>query len=237
MTRTGKIARLPRDVRDQLNRRLENGEPGKQVVAWLNGLPEVREVMVVYFDGMPISEQNLSLWKQGGFLEWRRQEESLEWVRQFTEQADDFADEVGPVPIPLSDRLSGLMALTLARLLAQAAAKPLEEESVRREIFVLSRELALLRHADHEAARLKMKLEIHTRQEEDLARHREQWEPMNHFMKSIAMNDAFRDLTAHMPEKFVEEMRIILNLSRPPLRSRKEGDSSPEPKPDPTQSN
>ena len=28
MTRTGKIARLPRKIRDELNRRLQDGEPG-----------------------------------------------------------------------------------------------------------------------------------------------------------------------------------------------------------------
>jgi hypothetical protein len=31
MTRTGKIARLPREVRDQLNRRLRDGQKGGQV--------------------------------------------------------------------------------------------------------------------------------------------------------------------------------------------------------------
>jgi hypothetical protein len=33
MTRTGKIARLPREVREELNRRLQNGEQGKRLVA------------------------------------------------------------------------------------------------------------------------------------------------------------------------------------------------------------
>ena len=34
MTRTGKIARLPREIREQLNRRLQNGEP---VIVLSNG--------------------------------------------------------------------------------------------------------------------------------------------------------------------------------------------------------
>lgn len=41
----GKIARLPRDVRDQLNRRLENGEGGASLVAWLNSLPGVKKAL------------------------------------------------------------------------------------------------------------------------------------------------------------------------------------------------
>ena len=41
MTRNGKIARLPRQVRDQLNRRLRDGQKGNQLAAWLNSLPKV----------------------------------------------------------------------------------------------------------------------------------------------------------------------------------------------------
>jgi len=33
MTRVGKIARLPREIREQLNRRLQDGEPGKRLVS------------------------------------------------------------------------------------------------------------------------------------------------------------------------------------------------------------
>ena len=37
-TRNGKIARLPRDVREELNRRLDNNAPGGPLLAWLSGL-------------------------------------------------------------------------------------------------------------------------------------------------------------------------------------------------------
>jgi hypothetical protein len=40
MSRNGKIARLPQQIREQINRRLENGEEGKQIAEWLNTLPE-----------------------------------------------------------------------------------------------------------------------------------------------------------------------------------------------------
>ena len=36
MTRNGKIGRLPKAVREQVNRRLEKGEKGRTLVAWLN---------------------------------------------------------------------------------------------------------------------------------------------------------------------------------------------------------
>ncbi len=42
MTRNGKIARLPDKIRNQLNRRLQDGEPGNVLVEWLNKLPAVK---------------------------------------------------------------------------------------------------------------------------------------------------------------------------------------------------
>ena len=62
--RTGKIARLPCPVREELNKRLESAEPGGEVLAWLNGLPEVRAILGTEFGGSPITKQNLSHWRQ-----------------------------------------------------------------------------------------------------------------------------------------------------------------------------
>jgi len=76
ITRTGKIARLPRDIRQELNSRLDNGEPGKDLVVWLNALDPVKAALSRYFDGRPINEQNLSAWKLGGFREWQRRKEA-----------------------------------------------------------------------------------------------------------------------------------------------------------------
>jgi hypothetical protein len=70
MTRTGKIARLPREIREQLNRRLQDGEPGKKLVEWLNSLPEVKAALNTQFGGRRVSEQNLSEWKAGGYRDW-----------------------------------------------------------------------------------------------------------------------------------------------------------------------
>ena len=82
MTRNGKIARLPYSIRDLLNRRLHDGEPGNSLVEWLNGLPKVREILEDEFGGRSISEQNLSEWKQGGFEDWLRHQETREWVQK-----------------------------------------------------------------------------------------------------------------------------------------------------------
>jgi len=68
--RRGKIARLPLAIRQELNTRLRNGEEGKQLVLWLNGLPAVQEILAVQFKGKPIAESNLSNWKAGGYADW-----------------------------------------------------------------------------------------------------------------------------------------------------------------------
>jgi len=72
---TGKIARLPREIREQVNRRLEDGEPGNRLVAWLNELPAVRALLAAEFGGGVIKEQNLTNWKQGGYRDWRMERE------------------------------------------------------------------------------------------------------------------------------------------------------------------
>jgi hypothetical protein len=59
-TRIGKTVRLPKNIRDDLDRRIENGEQGRELVEWLDGLPAVRNVLNAQFGGGLVSEQNLS---------------------------------------------------------------------------------------------------------------------------------------------------------------------------------
>jgi len=75
MARIGKIARLPRAVRTQLNTRLQDGAEGKQLADWLNSLPEVQDVLAEKFKGRTINEQNLTNWLQGGYKEWLAHQE------------------------------------------------------------------------------------------------------------------------------------------------------------------
>src|SRR5215213_5618943 len=82
LTRNGKIARLPKSVRDELNRRLSEGERGTELVAWLNSVPEVQRIIAEQFGGKPMRAQNLSEWKHGGYQEWRNKQEAMELVRQ-----------------------------------------------------------------------------------------------------------------------------------------------------------
>jgi hypothetical protein len=106
-----KTARLPKAVRDELNRRLENGQPGKQLVTWLNGLPEVQAVLAADFGGKPVREQNLSEWKQGGYRDWVTQQEALELAARLGEDAAELSAADRP---PLTDTLALWLAARYA---------------------------------------------------------------------------------------------------------------------------
>ena len=75
--RVGKIARLPANIREQLNRRIHDGESGAKLIAWLHSRPDVLEVLDEYFNEEPISMQNLSEWRKGGYREWLERNERI----------------------------------------------------------------------------------------------------------------------------------------------------------------
>ncbi len=155
MTRLGKIARLPRTVREELNRRLADGEMGKRLVEWLNGLPEVRTVMAAEFGGRAINEQNLSEWKQGGFAEWDRQQEARAWARKLAEESEELEAESGAVP--LADRLAAPLALALGRLLSES--ESLDGAEKRQALLGVARELGQLRRVSQSRERLALESE------------------------------------------------------------------------------
>ena len=114
--RNGKIARLPRSVRNELNERLERSEESPQLLAWLNALPEVKKLLQKDFAGVPISRQNLSEWRQGGFQEWLARRDLCEETRDVAHLADDLAD-ASPDGVPadyaalvLTARLAGFLS-------------------------------------------------------------------------------------------------------------------------------
>src|SRR6185503_12622891 len=151
VTRNGKIARLPKAIREELNRRLSDGEPGTELVAWLNGLPEVQRIVTAEFGGRVVREQNLSEWKQGGYEEWLRQQWALELVRNLSAETDDLKVVAGE---PLSEKLG----LWLAARYAVATRKLADENNGDLDwsrLRELCSDVVALRRGDHSAARLK----------------------------------------------------------------------------------
>src|SRR5690348_14363633 len=114
MARHGKIARLPRALREEVNVRLQNGVPGRGIVAWLNERPEVKGMLERHFGGSPVNEQNLTEWKQGGYAEWLTKQELVEEVREAAEDAEDLAKAGGALADHAARTLSARYLLALA---------------------------------------------------------------------------------------------------------------------------
>lgn len=94
-SRKGKIARLPAAIREELNRRLLDGQPASTILPWLNALPETAAILSAHFHGEPISPQNLTEWRQGGYTEWLAQRQRIEHLRSLSAYAADLARAAG----------------------------------------------------------------------------------------------------------------------------------------------
>ena len=177
MARVGKIARLPRDIRSQLNTRLQEGEEGKQLVRWLNSLPQVKALLADKFGGRPINEQNLTDWRQGGFEEWRAQQDLLAQTGELAAHRQEMA-AVAPGESP-ADALAAAIAFRYGAILA-AQGLELDEKSLLhlKSLGRTCHAIVKLRRSDQNAARLKIeterwelaRLKILTGNEEELKR-------------------------------------------------------------------
>jgi hypothetical protein len=150
--RLGKIARLPYGLRSQLNARLADNEPAADLIDWLNSQPEVQAVLAGQFDGRPITQQNLSAWKLGGFRDWERFQESRLEARTFLEEAGEFLDsgQEGEANGPsFLDRLGGRLALSLLQLLRETEQRESGPERTR-DLLNITRELMRLRQAEQQ---------------------------------------------------------------------------------------
>lgn len=208
MTRKGKIARLPRTLREQLNRRLSDGEPGIHLVEWLNQLSETQSLLAREFEGRAITEQNLSEWKQGGYADWLARQETLERVREL---ADDAAELAEVTDGPLADHLSTVVSARYAATLAGWNGEMSDElRRTLRALRALSQDIAELRRGDHSAARLKLE---HERLERE--REKSEEEIIEHF-KRWAQNPTVRDWVCQLwksPEEREQRLREIFGLA------------------------
>lgn len=209
-TRTGKIARLPRTVRDRLNQRLANGESGEALLEWLHAQPEVLEVLVRDFDGRPILKQNLSDWRRGGFRDWEARQERIETVQRLAEEADDIESAAAELP----DRLSAIVAERFASLIsATASVKDWSKPRLRAQLMELCEGIATLRRFDQGAARLKQereqldlkKAELALAQEAQTKRTHEQWREWTDAYTSHLLK------TSKSPEEALRGILILLN--------------------------
>lgn len=112
MARTGKIARLPLAIRDELNTRLRDNESGQTILEWVNGLEVTRELMKRSFGGEPISDANLSFWRQpgGGYEEWLHDELKVHKLEKLSELSYRLAKASG------GNMSAGVLAIAVGKL-------------------------------------------------------------------------------------------------------------------------
>jgi hypothetical protein len=192
----GKIARLPQTVREELNRRLNDGEPGGGLLEWLNALPAVQAVLTTEFGGSRINAQNLSNWRTGGFQHWLRQQERRVLVRELAENAKDLAADAGGVEI--GNHLSAVLVAELAesaRNSLATLADPAERCARVREFLDI---LVRVRRQDNLAGRLAIERERRDRErgeemEKDESRKEfaRDWEPVRRQIKQSYMADLY----------------------------------------------
>ncbi len=235
MARNGKIARLPREIREALNRRLSDGEPGGPLLAWLNALPEVAAVLARDFGGCVISKQNLCEWRAGGFKEWQVRQETLDQTREL---AADAAEITAATDGRLTDHLATVLAARYASALSGWNGQVTEE--FRRELRALRglcQDIVELRRGDHSGARLSLERERLERErektEEEVVAHFERW----------AGNQKVRDWICQdwvSPEERKRRLREIFGLP-PAEEATTAPESSPvkpsQTEPDPSQPN
>ena len=159
MTRTGKIARLPLAIRDQLNRRLLDNEPGPSLLEWLNSLPEVHAILAADFASQPISPANLSQWKNGGYSDWLTRRDALALARDLDDKEALGHDSLAGL---FADKLAHWLSLQYASVAVQtlAAADPEDDPDTRqRRLRQLCADVTALQREAHNAQRIGLERE------------------------------------------------------------------------------
>lgn len=178
-TRRGKIARLPLRLRTEINRRIRDGEPGSIILDWVNALPETIAILADQFEGAPINPQNLSEWRDGGYVEWLDHQDKTDRLRSLAKLSMDLAKASG------GDITAGSAAIAGGRLLSMIEAA--DEDQLEKLID----KIATLRNTEIAANTLKLKSKRLDQQD-----------------RSLQLAEAkFKRETAEMFLKFYEDAR------------------------------
>lgn len=147
-----KIAKLPEAIREQLNRRLRDGQDAATILAWLNELPEVKGILDEHFGGVAISPQNLSKWRHGGYERW------LETQQPFAEVAALAGDAEVFSRVSVNKLARGAAAILAARILKVIRDTPPEKWTAD-ELVKISHAVAALGYVEQNNERLEMEKE------------------------------------------------------------------------------
>ena len=148
--RTGKIARLPLKIREELNRRLLDGESGGKILPWLNAEPAVKKILGEDFEGLAVNDNNLSAWRAGGHQDWLKQREKIARTRELAEYAAQQSQAGGATIADGAAAIASGKLLELLEVVDEATGEKLSSES----LVNISRALAALRTTEQNDVKL-----------------------------------------------------------------------------------
>lgn len=211
-TRRGKIARLPLAVREELNKRLQEGQTGRKILPWLNSLAEVKTILGEDFEGLAVNDQNLSDWRRGGYQDWLKKTDSraqrMERTRELAQMsmklaeagggalAEGAASILGGSILEILEQLDDLRTnLDADSLTGSAGDSPAGEGEARSKLAAIGNAMndltlavARLRKGDHNKEQLRQNEERlkQAREELDLAQQKFQRETVGIAIKILA---------------------------------------------------
>ena len=175
-TPKGKIGRLPKAVQETLNRRLQDGEPGKVLVAWLNELEPVQAMVKEHFNGQPIVEQNLSEWRKRGYQQWLWREEAKEMA---VEMAEESTELQASGMHSFTDQMSSWVTVRYLMAVRKLIEATQDKEPDLKMLRNFLQDVVLVRRGDLSHARVKLHQERLDREQEkteaELIAYFQQW--------------------------------------------------------------
>jgi hypothetical protein len=220
MQHVSKISKVPRDLRDEFNRRLEDGEENKKLLAWLNDQPEVQTMLKQDFDGLPITKQNLNKWKKSGFRNWQLRQAALDFTNDVLPDDDLDSDALEK----MSAKLIRFLQLRYAAVAGSLPAPDEDPEVELRRLSDLCNNLTSMRRGDLSAERLAIE-----QQRLALEKSRAEKEMENIFWEWTKRPDVQAQLYPHRdPEQHKREVDRMLTHKLLGIAPRDtNGDSAP----------
>jgi len=166
MARIGKIARLPLHLREELNRRLQAGQAGPDILPWINGHPEAIQLLSARFNGKPINAQNLSAWREGGYQDWLRKQDRTHRIKELAAFAADLAQANGS---SIAEGAAAIAAGQILELLEAADAAAADQRPDPAQLADIIRGLTALRSAEIAQQRAHLDAERLKRKDAEIA--------------------------------------------------------------------
>jgi hypothetical protein len=198
MARQGKIARLPHNLREQVNRRLLDGLTYAEILTWLNQEPAAIEIWNTAFEGSPANPQNMSEWRQGGYIEWLNRRQKTENLKTLAAFSVDLAKAGGNVA-------DGAAAIAAGHLLETLENIASDEDA---DLSALTQAVATLRRGDLDRSKLQLERQKLKNKEKEIQLSREKFEvgTIKVFMKWASSKEAQAILESSQPKTVKMEL-------------------------------